>query len=123
LTAILQSFTMWVPEGWPVSVTPRTAADVVARCPRGRPRGMSPRWRRRGPKGQRKAAGARRCTVPLAASQLRADIAPLPVSGRVARHYPVRWTAATRRAPRALEDVEKVLTDRLAHNCAGPLDA
>jgi hypothetical protein len=32
----------------------------------------------------------------------------------LARHYPVRWPAATRRAPRALEAVEKVLTDRLA---------
>jgi hypothetical protein len=43
---------------------PRTAADVAARCPCGRPRGLSARRRRRGPKGQRKAAGARRVTVP-----------------------------------------------------------
>jgi hypothetical protein len=30
---------------------------------------------------------------------------------------------SARRAPRALEDVEKVLTDRGVHECAVPLDA
>ncbi len=72
--------------------------------------------RRRGPKGQRKAAGARRVTVPQVASQLQADSAP-PGNQPLRRAALPKIAAQprARRAPRALEKVvEKVVTSRSA---------
>ena len=62
-------------------------------------------------RGQRKAAGARSVTVPLAASQLRADATPTHSQRfrRVTLLY-VRRPATARRASRAFKDVWKVLT-------------
>jgi len=63
LTASTQGFRMRAPEGWPVC-NPRATADVAARSPVRSAAGLSSRRRRRGPKGQRKAAGAWRVTIP-----------------------------------------------------------
>jgi hypothetical protein len=75
--------------------------------------GVSARRRRRGPKGQRKAAGAPARHGLLVASQLRADVAPF-YSQR--RYRTALWhgrrPAPAWRAERALEDVVKVLTSR-----------
>jgi hypothetical protein len=70
--------------------------------------GVSARRRRRGPKGQRKAADARRGTVPFDGQPVLRRHA---VSGCLAR-YPGAVASPARRAPRALEDVEKVVTGR-----------
>jgi hypothetical protein len=90
---------------------PRATADVAASCPCSGYRGRSARQRRRAPKGQRKAAGARRAAVPGHASQLRAGAAPRMVSGAVAGRFQDQRTVPARRAPRALEVVEQVITD------------
>jgi len=71
---------------------------------------MSARRRRRGPEGQRKAAGAWRCAVSPGGQPAAGGAAP-PCSQRLARvAIPVRWPATAWRAPRALEDVERVVT-------------
>ena len=58
LTASRQGLRIRAPDGWPAFAAPRTTADVAARCPHGRPRGLSARRRRRGPKGPKE--GSRR---------------------------------------------------------------
>ena len=72
---------------------------------------VSARRRRRGPKGQRKAAGAPARHGPLAASQLRTEAAPSQSQHcRRSALLHDRRLAPARRAPRALEIVERVLT-------------
>jgi hypothetical protein len=94
-----QGFTMRAPEGWPTCVTPRATADVAMSCPSRRPRGWSARRRRRGPKGQRKAAGARRITVsPWRPARYGRRTRRSTVSVCLARRHP--WAAASHRPAR-----------------------
>jgi hypothetical protein len=58
----------------------------------------------------RQPAPRRACGSPGEASQLRADAAPPPVSGAVAEALSRSADSLARRAQRALETVEKVLT-------------
>lgn len=71
----------------------------------------SPRRRRRGPEGLRSAGGARRVTVPVTATWWRTVRRPAAGSVLRAWRFHDRWPAPARRAPRALETVEKILTD------------
>jgi hypothetical protein len=97
--------------------TPRTTADVAARCQvtvgRRDECAAAPTWPE-GPKEGSRVNGARRFTVPQVASQLQAETAPLHSERRRrAALLNGRWPSpgpACRR--RALEDVKKVLTDR-----------
>jgi hypothetical protein len=102
LPAILQGFRIGRRRNGPLAI-PRASADVAARCPCGRPRGLSARRRRRGPKGPKEGSRRPACHGPLVASQLRA--------GRSAARQSAPLScgafrpATARRAKRALEVV------------------
>jgi hypothetical protein len=86
--------------------------------------GLSARRRRRGPKGQRKAAGALARHGPLIASQLGRKLRRSTVSAAIARRFVMGGgQPSARRAERALEVVERVLTTLSLDKCAVPLDA
>jgi hypothetical protein len=97
----------------PLSQLVRLALIVAAlgRC--GGLRGRLARRRRRGPEGLRAASGAQARNVPAKARVVTGGSCAAPGSVSSSRGAcPGAAASRARRAPRALEDVKKVLTDR-----------
>jgi hypothetical protein len=103
---------MRAPEGWPAASTPRATAGVAVSCPCGGPAGVecwpAPTWPARA-KGRQSAPGSPRLPPggrPAAGECCAAVESAVDSRGAI----PVRRPTTARRAPRALEDVEKVVT-------------
>ena len=108
------------PEGWPrlqpraPPLTLRGTAQAVGR------RGVSARRRRRGPKGQRKAAGARHAMVLWRPASYGRKLHRSTVSAAVARRFGMKGDQSrARRAERALE----VVCRASPHRADGPVTA
>jgi len=116
----MQGFRMRAPEGWPrlqpraPPLTLRGTAQAVGR------RGVSARRRRRGPKGQRKAAGARHAMVLWRPASYGRKLHRSTVSAAVARRFGMKGDQSrARRAERALE----VVCRASPHRADGPVTA
>ena len=101
-----------------------TRAPGAVRCgarPVRRVAGSIARRRRRGPEGLRAAGGAQARNVSGKARPVTGETCVAAGSASSSRGaYPGAVASLARRAPRALEDVEKVLTDTWTHNvCSG----
>jgi hypothetical protein len=83
--------------------------ELPVRSGRGGESAQAPTWPEGPKEGSRRPA---RRGSPVVASQLRATPAPPAVSGCLARRYPGAVASRIRRAERALEDVEQVVTNR-----------
>jgi len=114
LAVILAGFTLERREDGPLLLLARLALIVAASSRCNGLRGRLARRRRRGPEGLRAAGGAQARNVSLEKVRLvtggscAAPRSAHPVRGA----YQERRSAQARRAPRALEDVVKVLTGK-----------
>ena len=111
---ILPGFTLERREDGPLLQVARQALIVAApgRC--GGPRGRLARRRRRGPEGLSAAGGAQARDIPREGPPCdRQKLRRARVSVILARRLPSAAPGPARRAPRALEDVKKVLTGKL----------